>query len=120
MLGSQLQVLLLGLCWSVVLDRVDGAPRGGGDDMLTEALREELAGDKDVSRLLLLNYMSDRAAARGEELLRELEEEEEAAAAAAAAAAGGREEVRRRHLPLSQRERKAGCRNFFWKTFTSC
>uniref|UniRef100_A0A672GJY0 Somatostatin/Cortistatin C-terminal domain-containing protein n=1 Tax=Salarias fasciatus TaxID=181472 RepID=A0A672GJY0_SALFA len=80
-----------------------------------------LSGDaSDVSRLLLLNYMSDRAAARGEELLRELEEEEEAAAAAAAAAAGGREEVRRRHLPLSQRERKAGCRNFFWKTFTSC
>uniref|UniRef100_A0A3Q2YX05 Somatostatin/Cortistatin C-terminal domain-containing protein n=1 Tax=Hippocampus comes TaxID=109280 RepID=A0A3Q2YX05_HIPCM len=26
----------------------------------------------------------------------------------------------RRHLPLGQRERKAGCRNFFWKTFTSC
>uniref|UniRef100_A0A3Q2VW15 Somatostatin/Cortistatin C-terminal domain-containing protein n=2 Tax=Haplochromini TaxID=319058 RepID=A0A3Q2VW15_HAPBU len=32
----------------------------------------------------------------------------------------GREEVTRRHLSLSQRERKAGCRNFFWKTFTSC
>ncbi|KAM9500853.1 somatostatin-1 [Clarias gariepinus] len=25
-----------------------------------------------------------------------------------------------RHLPITQRERKAGCRNFFWKTFTSC
>uniref|UniRef100_A0A3B3S1F5 Somatostatin/Cortistatin C-terminal domain-containing protein n=1 Tax=Paramormyrops kingsleyae TaxID=1676925 RepID=A0A3B3S1F5_9TELE len=25
-----------------------------------------------------------------------------------------------RQLPLSQRERKAGCRNFFWKTYTSC
>lgn len=25
-----------------------------------------------------------------------------------------------RELPLSQRERKAGCRNFYWKTFTSC
>uniref|UniRef100_A0A8D3A7U3 Somatostatin/Cortistatin C-terminal domain-containing protein n=1 Tax=Scophthalmus maximus TaxID=52904 RepID=A0A8D3A7U3_SCOMX len=41
----------------------------------------------------------------------ELEEEEEV---------GGSVEVMRRHLPLSQRERKAGCRNFFWKTFTSC
>uniref|UniRef100_A0A8C7SYP7 Somatostatin/Cortistatin C-terminal domain-containing protein n=1 Tax=Oncorhynchus mykiss TaxID=8022 RepID=A0A8C7SYP7_ONCMY len=25
-----------------------------------------------------------------------------------------------RQLPLNQRERKAGCRNFYWKTFTSC
>lgn len=25
-----------------------------------------------------------------------------------------------RQLPNSQRERKAGCRNFYWKTFTSC
>uniref|UniRef100_A0A8C4SEV4 Somatostatin/Cortistatin C-terminal domain-containing protein n=1 Tax=Erpetoichthys calabaricus TaxID=27687 RepID=A0A8C4SEV4_ERPCA len=25
-----------------------------------------------------------------------------------------------RQLPSSQRERKAGCKNFFWKTFTSC
>ncbi|CAN9509641.1 unnamed protein product [Ophioblennius macclurei] len=114
MLGSQVQVLLVVLCWSVVLVQVCGAPRG---DMLTESLREELAGEKDVSRLLLLNYVSGVVAARGEELLRELEDEE---AAAAAVAVGGREEVRRRHLPFSQRERKAGCRNFFWKTFTSC
>uniref|UniRef100_A0A3B4D7X6 Somatostatin/Cortistatin C-terminal domain-containing protein n=1 Tax=Pygocentrus nattereri TaxID=42514 RepID=A0A3B4D7X6_PYGNA len=25
-----------------------------------------------------------------------------------------------RQLPFPQRERKTGCRNFFWKTFTSC
>lgn len=33
---------------------------------------------------------------------------------------GVTEEMMRRQIPLSQRERKAGCRNFFWKTFTSC
>uniref|UniRef100_A0A3Q1FM94 Somatostatin/Cortistatin C-terminal domain-containing protein n=1 Tax=Acanthochromis polyacanthus TaxID=80966 RepID=A0A3Q1FM94_9TELE len=63
--------------------------------------------DKDLTRMLLLKFMSELVAARGDEMLRELE-------------AGGREEVMRRHVPLSQRERKAGCRNFFWKTFTSC
>ncbi|RXM90491.1 Somatostatin-2 [Acipenser ruthenus] len=25
-----------------------------------------------------------------------------------------------RQLPAPQRDRKAGCKNFFWKTFTSC
>uniref|UniRef100_A0A8C7G0M5 Somatostatin/Cortistatin C-terminal domain-containing protein n=1 Tax=Oncorhynchus kisutch TaxID=8019 RepID=A0A8C7G0M5_ONCKI len=34
-------------------------------------------------------------------------------------ALGVRSEVVRQ-LPLNQRERKAGCRNFYWKTFTSC
>uniref|UniRef100_A0A8C6SNM9 Somatostatin/Cortistatin C-terminal domain-containing protein n=1 Tax=Neogobius melanostomus TaxID=47308 RepID=A0A8C6SNM9_9GOBI len=33
---------------------------------------------------------------------------------------GIRETVMRRQLPLTQRARPAGCRNFFWKTFTSC
>ncbi|PWS20986.1 hypothetical protein DKP78_25960, partial [Enterococcus faecium] len=31
---------------------------------------------------------------------------------------GHRDQVPRQ-LPNSQRERKAGCRNFYWKTFTS-
>ncbi|XP_078741165.1 somatostatin-1-like [Lampetra fluviatilis] len=35
-------------------------------------------------------------------------------AAAAPGAAGGAQ------LPLGNRERKAGCKNFFWKTFSSC
>uniref|UniRef100_A0A674PCY3 Somatostatin/Cortistatin C-terminal domain-containing protein n=1 Tax=Takifugu rubripes TaxID=31033 RepID=A0A674PCY3_TAKRU len=30
------------------------------------------------------------------------------------------EVMMRRQVPFSQRDRKAGCRNFFWKTFTSC
>ncbi|XP_071765566.1 somatostatin-1 [Centroberyx gerrardi] len=108
MLRSQLQVLLVALLSSVLLVRVSGAPRR---DMLTEMLRADLAKDKDLTHLLLLKFVSDLVAARENEVLPELEEEEES---------GIREAVVRRHLPLSQRERKAGCRNFFWKTFTSC
>ncbi|XP_029931949.1 somatostatin-1 isoform X2 [Myripristis murdjan] len=104
---SQVQVLLVALFSSVLLVRVSGAPRR---DMLTEMLRADLAKDKDLTQLLFLKFVSDLVAARENEMLPELEEDE----------LGAREEVMRRHLPLSQRERKAGCRNFFWKTFTSC
>ncbi|KAM9836493.1 somatostatin-1 [Aulostomus maculatus] len=103
MLRSQVQVLVAFLFASVLLVRVGGAPHL---DMLTETLREDLK-DKDLAPLLFLRFASELM--RGDETLPELEEE-----------LGVREEVMRRHLPLSQRERKAGCRNFFWKTFTSC
>ncbi|XP_031707367.1 somatostatin-1 [Anarrhichthys ocellatus] len=103
MLGSQVQVLVVALISSVVLVQVSGAPRR---DMLT--LRADVANDKDLAYLLLLKFVSELTAARGDEMLPELELE------------GAREEVMRRQLPLTQRERKAGCRNFFWKTFTSC
>ncbi|XP_059210807.1 somatostatin [Centropristis striata] len=106
MLRSQVQLLLVALCCSVLMVQVGGAPRR---DMLTQ--RAELTHDKDLAHLLLLKLVSEVIAARGDEMLPELEEEEEE---------GVREEVMRRHIPLSQRERKAGCRNFFWKTFTSC
>uniref|UniRef100_A0A3Q0SE16 Somatostatin/Cortistatin C-terminal domain-containing protein n=1 Tax=Amphilophus citrinellus TaxID=61819 RepID=A0A3Q0SE16_AMPCI len=56
---------------------------------------------QDLTHWLLLKFMAELRA-RGDETMR------------------GRAGVMRRHLPLSQRERKAGCRNFFWKTFTSC
>ncbi|KAK5848314.1 hypothetical protein PBY51_005939 [Eleginops maclovinus] len=104
MLRSQVQILLVALFSSGLLVQVGGAPRR---DML--ALRADLATDKDLTHLLLLKFLSELLAARGDELLPELQEDE-----------GVREEMMRRHLPLSQRERKAGCRNFFWKTFTSC
>ncbi|KAM4611560.1 somatostatin-1 [Polymixia lowei] len=106
MLRSQLQVLLVGLFSSVLLVRVNTAPHR---DILTELLRADLAKDEDLTRLLILKYVSELVAAGESEVLPELAEE-----------SGIREEVARRHLPLSQRERKAGCRNFFWKTFTSC
>ncbi|KAM3857423.1 somatostatin-1A [Diretmus argenteus] len=108
MLRSQLQVFLVTVFSSVLLIRVGAAPNR---DMLTEILRADLAQDKDVPHLLLQKFVSDLVAARenGEPVQPELAE-----------MSGVREEVVRRHIPLSQRERKAGCRNFFWKTFTSC
>ncbi|KAF1380625.1 hypothetical protein PFLUV_G00165830 [Perca fluviatilis] len=103
MLRSQVQVVLVALFSSVLLVQVSGAP---SREMLT--LRADLIKNKDLAHLLLLKFVSELMAARGDEMLPELEQE------------GDREELVRRHLPLSQRERKAGCRNFFWKTFTSC
>uniref|UniRef100_A0A673CZN9 Somatostatin/Cortistatin C-terminal domain-containing protein n=1 Tax=Sphaeramia orbicularis TaxID=375764 RepID=A0A673CZN9_9TELE len=66
---------------------------------------------QDLAHRLLVSFLSELMASRGDEvmLLPELEEQ-----------LGVREELIRRHVPFSQRERKAGCRNFFWKTFTSC
>ncbi|XP_036403520.1 somatostatin-1 [Megalops cyprinoides] len=105
MLCSQLQVLLVALSASVLLARVGGAPQR---ETLAGLLRTNVAdGNKDLSRALLLKIMSDLMTQGGDEVLPEMEE------------LGIREEVARQ-LPLSQRERKAGCRNFFWKTFTSC
>ncbi|XP_078132439.1 somatostatin-1A [Sander vitreus] len=103
MLRSQVQVVLVSLFSSVLLVQVNGAP---SRDMLT--LRADLVNDKDLAHLLMLRFVSELMAARGDEMLPELKQE------------GDREELVRRHLPLSQRERKAGCRSFFWKTFTSC
>ncbi|XP_052315543.1 somatostatin-1-like isoform X1 [Oncorhynchus keta] len=65
--------------------------------------------NRDLSHILLLKMLDLMAtAAGGNEVLPDLEE-----------ALGVRSEVVRQ-LPLNQRERKAGCRNFYWKTFTSC
>nr|XP_040036092.1 somatostatin-1B [Gasterosteus aculeatus aculeatus] len=103
-----MQVLLVALFSSVLLVQVSGAPRG---DMPTQ--RGDPADNKDLAYSMLLKFVSELTAARGGETLLVPEQEEEEAE-------GGRQEVMRRHLPLTQRERKAGCRNFFWKTFTSC
>uniref|UniRef100_A0A674BF41 Somatostatin/Cortistatin C-terminal domain-containing protein n=1 Tax=Salmo trutta TaxID=8032 RepID=A0A674BF41_SALTR len=64
---------------------------------------------QDLSHILLLKMLDLMTTAAGEnEVLPDLEE-----------ALGVRSEVVRQ-LPLSQWERKAGCRNFYWKTFPSC
>uniref|UniRef100_A0A8C7WRM6 Somatostatin/Cortistatin C-terminal domain-containing protein n=1 Tax=Oryzias sinensis TaxID=183150 RepID=A0A8C7WRM6_9TELE len=64
----------------------------------------------DPTCLLLMKLLLELVALRRQEMLQELEEEE----------VGGRERLMKRHIRFTQRERKAGCRNFFWKTFTSC
>ncbi|KAM6909098.1 somatostatin-2 [Xenentodon cancila] len=101
------RVLLVAVCSSVLLVRVSGSPQ---KDQLIETQQLDFGNNKDPTRLLLLRIVSELMASRAGEMLSVLEDEE----------TGGRERLMRRHIGFSQRERKAGCRNFFWKTFTSC
>ncbi|XP_061620106.1 somatostatin-1 [Phyllopteryx taeniolatus] len=102
MLQRQARVLLVLLLSAGPLVRVSAGDPDAAD-RLAEGLGADAALDKALTRSLLLRLLYD-AAAR-DEALPEL---------------GVGVALMRRHLPLSQRERKAGCRNFFWKTFTSC
>ncbi|XP_056156175.1 somatostatin-1A [Lampris incognitus] len=108
MLGGRLQVLLAALVSSGMLVKISAAPNR---DLLMEVPRADLVPDEALTRFLVLKFLSELLAAGENEVLPELEEEEEEEE---------KEEVVQRHLPPSQRDRKAGCRNFFWKTFTSC
>ncbi|XP_052315544.1 somatostatin-1-like isoform X2 [Oncorhynchus keta] len=77
--------------------------------MACPTTKKDACLNQDLSHILLLKMLDLMAtAAGGNEVLPDLEE-----------ALGVRSEVVRQ-LPLNQRERKAGCRNFYWKTFTSC
>ncbi|XP_012730200.2 somatostatin-1A [Fundulus heteroclitus] len=108
MLCSLMQVLVVALCSSVLVVHVGAAPQM---NELTQALQEDFMSEKDLTDLLLLRFMSELMASGGEELHHELEEDE---------FGGGRERLTRRHIRFAHRARKAGCRNFFWKSFTSC
>ncbi|XP_064185002.1 somatostatin-1A isoform X2 [Anguilla rostrata] len=104
------EVLLVALSASVLLAQVNGAPQR---DMLAELLRTDVTeGNEDLSRMLFLKIVSDLMMTGDNKVLPDPRPR-------------STEELRihqdvARQLPLSQRERKAGCRNFFWKTFTSC
>ncbi|XP_034159849.1 somatostatin-1 [Pangasianodon hypophthalmus] len=100
---SQMQVVVLALSLLVLASRVRTAPR---TDLLAHLLQNEADGKEDLSRILLLKLLSEL----------EIPESQNDSLA------DDDMEVNRvlRHLPLTPRERKAGCRNFFWKTFTSC
>ncbi|KAL4631447.1 somatostatin-like [Arapaima gigas] len=105
MLHFQLQVLLVALSTSVLLATGNAAPR---DDSLDDLLEMDKAEEHlDLSHTLLLKLFSDLMVKDGDKVIPVMKE------------LGLRHEAVRQ-LPLSQRERKAGCRNFFWKTFTSC
>ncbi|XP_048885397.1 somatostatin-1 [Brienomyrus brachyistius] len=99
----QLQVLLVTLFTSIL--PVNGAPQR---DALDDMPQAEVTGDsQDLSHMLLLDILSSVMTQVDNEVvpgMKELEFQRKAV----------------RQLPLSQRERKAGCRNFFWKTYTSC
>ncbi|XP_021327559.1 somatostatin-1 [Danio rerio] len=105
---SRLQVVVVTLWVSLLLCRVSSAPRG---DLLFQLLRSQVDPKEnelqDLSRLLLLKQLSESVTPEEKDALDSIDELDV------------RNEVVRQ-IPVSQRERKAGCRNFYWKTFTSC
>ncbi|XP_029696862.1 somatostatin-1A [Takifugu rubripes] len=107
---SQVQLLLVASFSSMLLMEVSSAPR---KHMPSELLPADPLKDKDLAILILLRIISEVMAAEREMLLLPQEGEEEAGVREG-------EVMMRRQVPFSQRDRKAGCRNFFWKTFTSC
>uniref|UniRef100_A0AAY4AK47 Somatostatin/Cortistatin C-terminal domain-containing protein n=1 Tax=Denticeps clupeoides TaxID=299321 RepID=A0AAY4AK47_9TELE len=107
MFYSQLQALLLLLGSCALLGRTGAAPQ---PDALSRVARLHgicLLVLQDLSQMLRLRILTDLMAQGDGEILPPPDNLDV------------REEVARQ-LPFSQRERKAGCRNFFWKTFTSC
>ncbi|KAF4111405.1 hypothetical protein G5714_008436 [Onychostoma macrolepis] len=104
---SPLQVFVATLSMSLLLCSVSSAPRG---DLLLQLLQSEVDPKEnelqDLSRLLL-KQLSESVVPEEKDALESIDDLEV------------RNEVVRQ-IPVSQRERKAGCRNFYWKTFTSC
>ncbi|KAL2079776.1 hypothetical protein ACEWY4_025520 [Coilia grayii] len=110
MLCSQLQLLLVSFCTAVLRGGISAAPHR---DILDHILRDnanskEASVSEDISEMLRLKILADLMAERDEDNL--LPDR----------GPHGKGGQVPRQLPNSQRERKAGCRNFYWKTFTSC
>ncbi|KAK9972189.1 hypothetical protein ABG768_025512 [Culter alburnus] len=105
---SPLQVVVATLSVSLLLCSVSSAPRG---DLLLQLLQSEVEPKEnelqDLSRLLLLKQIFESMAPEEKDALESIDDVDV------------HNEVVRQ-IPLSQRERKVGCRNFYWKTFTSC
>ncbi|KAK2860345.1 hypothetical protein Q7C36_004511 [Tachysurus vachellii] len=99
---SQMQVVVLAVSLLALVSRVRTAPR---TDLLAHHLQNDADDKEDLSHILLLKLLSEL----------EIPNENDSVS-------DDDVELNRilRHLPLTQRGRKAGCRNFFWKTFTSC
>ncbi|KAL6490791.1 hypothetical protein MHYP_G00011360 [Metynnis hypsauchen] len=97
---SQLQVVVVALSVLVLVSRVSAAPRG---DILAQ-LQADPKGNEELSRMLILKLLSDLEIPVDDEVLPGTDVRSDVV----------------RQLPFPQRERKTGCRNFFWKTFTSC
>ncbi|KAI7814153.1 putative somatostatin-1-like [Triplophysa rosa] len=102
----RVRVVMVTLSVSLLVGSISCASR---EDMLLQLLRSEVEPKeyKDLSQLLLLKHLSESVAPEEKDVLTSIDDLDV------------RNEVVR-ELPLSQRERKAGCRNFYWKTFTSC
>ncbi|XP_063061983.1 somatostatin 1, tandem duplicate 1 [Engraulis encrasicolus] len=115
MLSSRLQCALALLCLALAISCVSAAP---SDVKLRQLLQRSLfaqGGKQELARLTLAELLSELAQAENEAL------ESEEVSRGTEGEEGARFEVERSAGSLlAPRERKAGCKNFFWKTFTSC
>ncbi|KAJ3590762.1 hypothetical protein NHX12_008711 [Muraenolepis orangiensis] len=109
MLSAVRSALLLLSC-AAVLSGSSAAPSDAKlRQLLQRPLLAPLQGKEDMVRYTLVQLLSELTQAENEALGTENQEDEV------------RMEVERASGPmLAPRERKAGCKNFFWKTFTSC
>ncbi|XP_024299221.1 somatostatin-1A [Oncorhynchus tshawytscha] len=114
MLSTRVQCALALLSLALTISSVSAAP---SDAKLRQLLQRSLmapAGKQELARYTLAELLSELALAENEaiesdDLSRGVEQEDV------------RLELERAAGPvLAPRERKAGCKNFFWKTFTSC
>ncbi|XP_068771853.1 cortistatin isoform X1 [Struthio camelus] len=100
LVASLVSVLLL--VWSVRATALPGEER-----LALQNSREQTRVRKDALLKMLAGLLEGAEAGRQADLEEEGKLEEERAALG-------------RLAQLSQRDRKAPCKNFFWKTFTSC
>ncbi|NWH61991.1 SMS protein, partial [Geococcyx californianus] len=116
MLSCRLQCALALLSIALALSTVSAAP---SDPRLRQFLQKSLAaaaGKQELAKYFLAELLSEpgqteNEALESEDLSRGAEQDEV------------RLELERSansNPALAPRERKAGCKNFFWKTFTSC
>ncbi|XP_056139975.1 somatostatin 1, tandem duplicate 1 [Lampris incognitus] len=109
MISERLRCTLALLCFTVFISCASAAP---SDAKLRQMLQRSLlvpTGKQDVIRFTLAELLSEIAQAENEALDTDAAQDDM------------RVELERATDPvLAPRERKAGCKNFFWKTFTSC
>nr|AAL13248.1 somatostatin precursor [Acipenser transmontanus] len=116
MLSSRLQCALAFLSLALAVSSVSAAP---SDPRLRQLLQRTLAASAGKQELLKYSIA---------ELLSELaQSENDALASDELSRAAEQNDVRLElersangNPAMAPRERKAGCKNFFWKTFTSC
>uniref|UniRef100_A0A4W5NRZ3 Somatostatin 1, tandem duplicate 1 n=1 Tax=Hucho hucho TaxID=62062 RepID=A0A4W5NRZ3_9TELE len=114
MLSTRVQCALVLLSLALAISSVSAAP---SDAKLRQLLQRSLmapAGKQELARNTLVELLSELARVENEaielgDMSRGVEQEDVDL------------ELERAPGPvLAPRERKAGCKNFFWKTFTSC
>nr|Q9W7F0.1 RecName: Full=Somatostatin-1; AltName: Full=PSS1; AltName: Full=Somatostatin I; Contains: RecName: Full=Somatostatin-27; Contains: RecName: Full=Somatostatin-14; Flags: Precursor [Protopterus annectens]AAD39138.1 somatostatin precursor 1 [Protopterus annectens] len=115
MLSCRFQCALVLLSLAVVFSKVSAAP---SDLRLRQLLQRSLAaaaGKQELTKYSLAELLSELA-----------QSENDALDSSDLSRGADQDEVRleldrsANSSPLAARERKAGCKNFFWKTFTSC